>query len=155
MSFLSKLKSNAPHALGKQRNLTDVLIGKGELYAAAAGFGYIKGAYREKAMVKGLPVDLIAGLVATALAVGSEVYSHGRGMSTHLNAVADAGLMSYFNSIGTAYGAKQSGRQVYVLRAGAKAPVSIPGLDMVGALPQAVGGVYLSADEIAAFSAQR
>lgn len=156
MSFLAKVKHHVPH-VADRRGVAGYLVDKGERYAAAAGFGYLKGAYREKASVRGLPVDLLSGAALTLLAVGLEVWSGGRSaLAPHMNAVGDAGLMSYFGSLGAAYGVKTSGRKVYVLDKGAKPPASLPpGMTAVAGIPQAVGGAYLSPEEVAAFTSQR
>lgn len=128
-----------------------------EKYAAAYGFGFVKGYYRERASFRGVPADLLAGIAGVAGAAVLEVMSNGKSnIAPHLSAVGDAGIMSYLGSMGASMGAKKSGRQVYVLNSGAAKPAQIPaGMSAVGELPQAVGGAYLSADDIARFSAQR
>jgi hypothetical protein len=154
-NFMSKMQS-IPNALDR-KGLSGYVVDKGERYAAAAGFGFIKGYYRERAAIKGVPADLLAGAGLTLAAAALEMFGKGRsGLAPHLNAVGDAGMMSYLGSMGAAMGAKRSGRQVYVLNAGAAKPAALPaGMTAVGALPQAVSGAYLSADEIARFSASR
>ncbi len=155
-NFISKMQSSVPHAI-ERHGLKGYAIDKAERYAAAAGFGFVKGYYREQAAIKGVPADLLAGIGLTAGAALLEVFGKGHSkLAPHLNAVGDAGMMSYIGSMSAAFGAKKSGRQVYVLNAGAAKPAALPpGLTAVGALPQAVGGAYLSADEIARFSASR
>jgi hypothetical protein len=154
-NFMSKMQS-IPNALDR-KGLGGYAVDKAERYAAAAGFGFIKGYYREQAAIKGVPADLLAGILLTGGAAALEMFGKGRsGLAPHLNAVGDAGLMSYLGSMGAAMGAKKSGRQVYVLNAGAAKPAALPaGMTAVGHLPQAVSGAYLSADEIARFSASR
>jgi hypothetical protein len=157
MSLLAKLKHSTT-TVDRRSGVQGYIVDKGERYAGAAAFGFIKGYYREKAMIRGIPVDLLAGL---GLTLGSLVLNIGsRGMSglaPHLNAVGDAGVMSYLGSMGASWGAKKSGRTVYVLNPGAKVPVIPPGLTAVGALPQAVAGAgaFLTPDQIAHYSAQR
>jgi hypothetical protein len=147
------------HRTGKLGSgATGYLVDKGERYAGAAAFGFIKGYYREKAMVRGVPVDVLAGLGLTLGALLLNMTSRGMsGLAPHLNAVGDAGIMSYFGSMGASYGARKSGRTVYVLNPGAKVPAIPPGLTAVGALPQAVAGAgaFLSPEQIAHYSAQR
>jgi hypothetical protein len=155
-NFLAKVKSGIPH-IADRKGISGYLVDKGERYAAAAGFGYIKGAYREQAAYRGVPVDLLAGAGATLLSIVLEAVSGGRSsLSPHLNAVGDAGVMSYLGSMGAAYGAKASGRTIYVLDKGAKKPAALPaGLSAVG-LEQATGlGAYLTPEQILKHSAQR
>jgi hypothetical protein len=155
-NIINKVTSNVPHSI-ERRGFSGYAVDKAERYAAAAGFGFVKGYYRERAAVRGVPADLLAGAGLIGAAMVLEVFSKGRSaLAPHLNAVGDAGMMSYLGSMGAAMGAKKSGRQVYVLNAGAAKPAALPaGLTAVGALPQAVGGAFLSADQIARFSAAR
>jgi len=153
MAIVKKAQQVLGNALRREEGPMQVA----EKYAAAYGFGFLKGYYRERASFRGVPADLIAGIVGVAGSAVLEVMSNGRSkLAPHISAVGDAGMMSYLGSMGAAMGAKKSGRQVYVLNAGAAKPAALPaGLTAVGALPQAVGGAYLSADEIARFSASR
>lgn len=156
-NFLAKVKNGIPH-IADRKGVTGYVTDKVERYAAAAGFGYIKGAYREQAAYRGVPVDLLAGAAATLGAVVLEAIGSGRSsLAPHLNAVGDAGIMSYLGSMGAAYGAKSSGRTIYVLDKGAKKPSALPaGLSAVGAIPQADGlGAYLTPEQILKYSGQR
>lgn len=156
-SFITKVTHSAAMVPHRSSNFTNYLVDKGERYAGAAAFGFVKNYYREKAMVKGIPADLLAGGLLTLGAVAMEMFSHGRSKAAcHLNAIGDAGVMSFFNSMGAAYGTKMSGRKVYVLAPGAAAPAALPpGMTAVGAIPQAVGGAYLTAEEIARHAGSR
>src|SRR5579871_259834 len=155
MSFLAKLKYAAP-AVHHRYGLSGYLIGKGEKYAGAALFGYLKGYYREKTLVNGVPVDLLAGVALTAGSVLSQAMSGGRSKyACHMDSLGDAGLMSYFNSLGAVYGTKKSGRQVVVGPSTAKAPPGFNPTTVMGSLPQAVGGAFLTPDEVAAYSKKR
>jgi hypothetical protein len=153
MAIVKKAQQAIGHALNRSEGPMQVA----EKYAAAYAFGFVKGYYRERASYRGVPADLIAGIAGVAGAAVLEVMSSGRSnLAPHLSAIGDAGVMSYLGSMGASMGAKRSGRQVYVLNAGAARPGALPaGLTAVGELPQAVGGAYLSADDIARFSAQR
>lgn len=147
---LARIKSNTAHVT-EVRNWKGYGVDKAIRYGSAWGFGYVKGFYREKAMVRGVPVDAIAGVGSTILGllVGGKT-------GAYLNSLGDSGISSWLGSLGAAYGAKKSGRRVYVLDAGARPPANLPpGLTAVAGLPQAVGGVFLTPEEIAQFSAQR
>lgn len=146
-----------PHGAARSPSLKSYAIDKGERYGGALLFGFLKGYYREKAMIKGIPVDALAG---GALLIGGAVLamvSKGRsGLLPHMNALGDAGVSSWLNSIGAAWGAKKSGRQVYVLNKGATAPAALPaGMTAVGEIPQAAMGSVLSPADIANYTESR
>jgi hypothetical protein len=130
--------------------------------AYSGGFGYIKGRYREQASVMGVPADLLVGVLATAAGAVATISGGGQSSLGHqLDMLGDAGIMSFTNSIGAYYGAKASGRQVLVLNPGTSAPAALPagysqpGMSVLGDIPPAVGGAYLTAEEIAHYTAQR
>jgi hypothetical protein len=154
-NFLSKMKSAVPHISERKSSFMSLVVDKGERYGASLGFGFVKGYYREKAAFKGVPVDALVGGLALVGAVVAETMSSGRSnLAPHLNALGDAGLQSYLNSIGASLGAKKSGRKVYVLDAGAKAPAALPpGMTAVGASDGL--GAWLSPEEVSNYSAQR
>jgi hypothetical protein len=134
-------------------------VDKVERYAGAYAFGMAKGYYRDKAFVMGQPIDLVAGAALTVASALFNAYSGGRSqLSPHMERLGDAGLMSYFNSLGAGHGTAKSGRMVAVLPAGSSgsriAGLS-PGASILGTIPQASGGDYLTAEEIAAFSGSR
>ena len=163
MSFLARMKMGSQFMSGRHsRGVTGTLVNKGERYASSAAFGFIKGYYRERSLIGGvIPVDLLAGAVCTLASAGLEIWSQGQSnIAPHLGAIGDSGMTSYFNSLGAAWGAKMSKRTVYVLNEGAAAPAALAGMQtppasVLGELPQAVGGAYLSAEEIAHFASQR
>lgn len=153
MSLVSKGKAAVGHALHRHEGPAQVI----EKYGAAYAFGFVKGYYRERASYRGVPADLIAGLVGVGGSALLQAWSGGRsGLAPHLKAVGDAGIMSYLGSMGASLGAKQSGRQVYVLNAGAPRPANLPaGVTAVGHLPQAVSGQFLSQDEMRKYAHRR
>ena len=164
MSWMTKMKSHmkthVPQIDNRRGGLSGLVIDKGERYAAAAAFGAIKGYYRERAQFSiaghSIPVDAAAGVGLTLIASVLQVWSGGRSKAAcHLNAVGDAGVMSWLGSMGAAWGTQKAGRHVYVTDAGSNPKIPAGMKEIVGALPQAVGGTYLNADEIAAYSAQR
>lgn len=137
------------------RTLPAFLVDKGERIAASALFGFLKGYYREKVIYAGMPVDFWAGLGFTAAGAVASMASDGESkMAAHFERIGDAGLMSYANSMGAAYGSKQAGRTVQVLERGAALPAT-RSMAVVGELPAAVHGAYLTADEIARYASAR
>jgi hypothetical protein len=157
-NFGSAMSVRQGSSLHSGRSLAALAVDKGEKYAAAAAFGFLKGYYREKAMFLGQPVDLLAGLGLTVAGAVVNMYSEGRSnIAPHLERIGDAGMMSYFNSMGAAYGNKAAGRVVSVSPAGAMLPRgATPVLgelpSVIGEIPPAVAGAYLTADEIARFA---
>lgn len=137
------------------------LLHTAEVAAAAEGFGYLHGRYREEASIKGVPLNLVAGLGLKAVVLGAGLLSRGSempGWASHVDAVALAGLGSYMFADGVARGTKAAGRSIFILESGAARPKDMGGLkqtDVVGALPQAVGGAYLSADDLRAARRQK
>lgn len=131
-------------------------VDKAERYVAAGAFGYVKGKYREKSLIGGkVPVDLLAGGVLTLLAAGLNITSDGRSvLAKHAERVGDAGVMSFFNSLGASWGAHSAGYQVAVLPKTAALPAGSSPM-VLGNLPEAQGGAFLTAEEIAKFSAPK
>ncbi len=164
MSLLARVKYGPllPARVGGGMNgnrLTGLAIDKAERYAAAYGFGMAKGYYRDKAFVMGQPIDLVLGALLTAGGALFNAYSGGRSqLAPHMERIGDAGMMSYFNSLGAGHGTSKSGRMVAVLpagSAGSKIAGLSPGAHILGTIPPASGGDYLTAEEIAAFSGSR
>jgi hypothetical protein len=161
MSFLSKFKK-IPHNLPvgtAKHGVGGFLVDKGERYGAAYAFGWVKGHYRERAMVRGLPVDLVAGAGLLAGSVLLNLFSGGRShLADHAERFGDAGLMSYLNTMGTAKGASMAGRTVMALP-GAKAGAGLPGArqqQVVGMVPPvAPGASFLSASQVRSYANRR
>lgn len=146
LATAKKTLANPPHGTA-QRGFHGFVVDKGERFAAAYAFGAIKGYYRERAMFKGFGADLWVGGGALVASAVLTVLSGGRsGAAPHLERIGDAGVSSYLNSMGISWGAKKAGRTV-VLGLGHST--------VLGYIPPAVGGAYLSADEIAHFAAKR
>lgn len=163
MNFLQKIKT-APYFMLPNRagygvtghGALGFAVDKAERYAAAYGFGVAKGYYREKMLWRGLGADLWLGAGFT---LGSAVLlALSNGTSTiapHLDRLGDAGIMSYLNSMGAAWGNKKAGRTVQVLQGGRALPSLPTSSGVIGAIPQAMGGSYLTAEELAHFSEKR
>lgn len=154
---LAKFKNAVPAALvpRESANYTNLLVDKIERYGSAAGFGYIKGRYRERATVKGQPLELVAGGGALALALVDELFLKGK-FAPHLNRVADAGLSAYINTRMTALGMKHAGRKIFISQPGANPalPAGLQQVDVLGEL-DAMGGAYLSDSEVNRFANAR
>lgn len=138
------------------------LVNKGERYVGAAVFGAAKGLWREKAgfHVRGhfIPYDIAVGTGLTLIGAGLTVASQGRSrLASHLDAVGDAGVMSFIGSVAAAWGAKTAGREVYVLDKGAKPqiPAGLSKQTWLAGLPLAEGGACLTDEDIAAALSKR
>lgn len=132
----------------KGHNLYKEVVGVGVYAGAAYGFGYIQNRYRERATVKGVPVDLLAGVVLTGAAyfnVG------GSGVSPLLRDVGRAGVGAFFHTLGAGKGAEQSGVTRLLINKGdvARAKAALPSATVLGEIPRAPHGDYLSAAELA------
>ncbi len=134
------------------------VVDKGERYAGALAFGAAKGYYRERFVWKGYGGDLWLGASLTLGSALLQIFSGGRSqIAPHAERLGDAGVMSYLNSIGAAWGNKKAGRIVQVLEGGRPSPAlsSAAAAPVLGAIPPAMGGAVLTADEIARYSAPR
>ena len=130
-------------------------VDKAERYGAAFAYGYAKGYYREKFVWRNVGLDLWSGAALTLLSAGLQAASGGQSaLAQHAGRVGDSGVQSYLNSIGASWGAKKAGRQVVVMPAGSALPPGAPPA-VLGELPQATGGSFLTPEEISKFSAAK
>jgi len=155
VKFGSKVKNSIAHVAETKPGVGHFVIDKGERYLSAGAFGYIKGRYREKATVKGQPIDLVVGGGALGLALIDEMFFGGH-FAPHLNRISDSGLSSYINSRATYLGNKAAGRKLYVSEAGAnpQIPAGIKQVDVLGDM-DAMGGVFLSDAQVQQFAKAR
>lgn len=167
MSFLQKMKS-LPHTvavgsahLGPEnypapiynRGPLGFLINKGEKWGGSFFWGFAKGYWREKTVVRGIPLDLLVGGALTVLSAGLTIATRGKSrLAPHLDALGDSGVMSFWNSWGAAWGTKKSGRQVFILDEGKAPPSPLPpGLHreqaVLGEIPPIQGEHSVLSDE--------
>lgn len=162
MSFFKKVKSIPGHLPTgtADRGFMGFVVDKGERYGAAFAFGAAKGYYGERFLLKGHGLDMWLGAGLTLAAAGLSAFTNGRsGLAEHLERVGDAGMMSALGSLGASWGMNRSGRTVAVLTPG-KNGKGLPGKaavagDVLGAIPPAVAGAMLTADDIARFANRR
>lgn len=127
-------------------------VDKGERIGAAFLYGAAKGYYRDSFVWKGYGLDLWTGAAATLASAFLTAYTGGRSrLAPHLNRIGDAGVMSYFNSMGAAWGGKKAGRQVVVSQAAL--PGQTPVLGVIQ--PGVDGAAFLSPEEFAQYSNPR
>jgi hypothetical protein len=139
--------------LHKGHGLTSHVVETLEYAGASYGFGYLQNRYREKASVMGVPADLLAGVVLKTVVLGSELMGKGvsGGFATLLSNVGNAGIGAYFHTLGAGHGAQKSGvkRLLISEKDVEKAKAALPGATILGDLPKAPKGDFLSAAELA------
>lgn len=136
MGYLDKLDPSGFGVLPK-------VVESVEYGAASYGFGYLQSRYRSSVM--GVPVELLAGVAGKALVlVGGEMMGLLPAVMPHVDVVANAGIGAYFHTLGVGHGAKAAA----ALPAG-KAPTKALGTTVLGAIPKAPHGDFLSASELA------
>lgn len=151
-SVLSKMKSAKHVHIHSGPGLGAEIVGTGVYVAASEIFGYVHGRYRDKAEVMGVPANLLVGVLGKLSAIA--LYAQGgklRNKAHYLNNIANAGIGSYVFADGVARGTRAAGRKIYVLESGGTPPSLGRGLtqtDVVGEIPQAMGGAYLSREEL-------
>ncbi len=139
------------------------VVDKIERWGGTFGFGMVKGYYGKRALINGMiPIDLAVGGVLSALSLGIMIKSGGspsgmsRSVALHASRIGDAGMQSFLDSMGARFGASLAKKQLGRGPAGAlpggweEAVAGEP--QVVGALPEATGGAYLTPEEIARFS---
>lgn len=159
MSFLKKVArvhQHLPHGTAPGNKLMSVLVDKGERYGASFAFGAIKGYYRERAMVHGVPVDALAGAGGLVLSAVLQAMSNGNSkLAKHVERVADAGMQSYINSVATSWGTQKAGRSVMVLPGGHAGATKVKGLTALGLVPPQVSGAWLDANDMINYAKRR
>lgn len=155
MSVLSRLK-RAHHHLPrggayhhmKHGPLAAFAIDKGTRYGGAFLVGAAKGYYGDRFIWKGHGLDMWGGGAALGLSIASRMFGYHHA-AEHLERVADVGVMSALGSLGAHWGLGKAGKVAHTLPAG-----SIRGT-LVGAIAPAVGGKYLSPDDIVNYGRAR
>lgn len=134
MNYLSKVKLSKLKSPGVVEKAVEAV----EYGAASYGFGYLQSRYRSQ--VLGVPVELAAGVLGKAVVlVGGEVMGLLPGPMKHVDVVANAAIGCYFHTLGVGHGAKAS----------AGALPGKKGTTVLGAIPKAPHGDFLSARELA------
>jgi hypothetical protein len=120
---------------------------------ASYGFGYVENRYRDKASVMGVPVSAVAG---GALVLGSLVASVSGGSKLkrvvpYAYDVGLAGLGAYLHTLGAGHGAQHSGvsRIMVDQKDVAKVKAVVPKSTLLGEIPAAPHGDYLSSKDLA------
>ncbi len=130
------------------------VVEKGERYGTSLALGMAKGYYGERFTFKGHGYDLWGGAALTVLSTMLTIFSRGRSEAgLHLGRVGDAGMQSWLNSMGAAYGMQHAGRSVAVLAPGNAQP-KIAG-DSIGMIPPVTAGAWLDKNDFAKYASPR
>src|SRR6266702_270088 len=135
-------------------NLLHQVVPTAEKMGAIAAFGYVTNKYREKVTFYGGHGDLLAGFVLKAAAVAGAVMGKGGNLLPHLNNVGDAGLMAWAHAIGSGWGAQSSGVKRLLIKESdlKKAKAALPDATVLGEIPKAPHGRFMSAAELASLA---
>lgn len=151
--YLEKVYHKVGGRAGSKGSKVFHALGSAAVYGGASyGFGYLQNRYREKASVMGVPADLLAGVGLSALSLGCDVMGKSGALSALSRDVGHAGLGAYFHTLGAGHGAKASGVTRLLLKNPAqlaKARQAVPDAEVLGAIPAAPHGDFLSPAELA------
>jgi hypothetical protein len=152
---LKRVVKELPHGTAPA-NFKGVLVDKGERYAAAFAFGAAKGYYGDRWSFKGYSADIVIGgglLVASAF---SKAFGVGTKLASHAERIGDAGIMSALTSIGAKWGLEKAGASVHLSHPkSAAAPLPAKPAQVVGHIPAAMGGNFLTPEQIAHYASRR
>lgn len=143
VSSLKSIPHHLPTGLEHGHGFKPFLYDKVERTAMGAALGAVKGYYYDRAVFKGIGIE---AWIAALGYLGSAFL----GGSDHLERAGDTGLTAYAYSIGASWGADRANRGISSTR-------SLPGgkKQVVGTIPPRASGAFLTADEMAHYSAPR
>lgn len=120
----ARMASATKRAREKTGEVMEQAISAVETAGVGFGFGFLEGQLDrpEDFELAGVPYPLLAGLVGHGLAF----FGVGRGMETHLHALANGALTTHLNGLG-----RKMGQEYKARRAGG----AVRGVDVSGALP--------------------
>lgn len=130
-----------------------------EYFGASYAFGYVQNKYREKASVAGIPADLVVGGLSKAVAIGMDLWGSTKmatGMAPFANVIGNAGIAAFGHTLGAGAGAKASGvRRLLISESDvAKAKAALPNATILGEIPKAPHGDFLSSRDLASMAAR-
>lgn len=144
MKYLDRL-----HGSGKSHKVVSAI----EYGAASYGFGYLMSRYRERASVYGVQADLLAGVLLKGVSLFGGRYVRG-GVGTLVDNVSNAGIGAFFHTLGAGHGGEHAGvtRLVLDKKDVPRAKAALPNATVLGDIPRAPHGDFLSASELAALA---
>ncbi len=153
---VKKIPQHLPHGISSKHGLKGFAWDKGQRAAMALGLGALKGHYREQLVWKGVGVEAIVGVAGW---LGSALF----GGVPVLERAGDTGMTAYLYAVGASWAADRAGYGVQATQApkalpagaGAQRRVAQGQQQVVGTIPPRSGGAFLTADEIANYSAPR
>ncbi len=143
MSYLDRLNPT-------KHTVTGHIAGAALYGGASFGLGYVKNRWRERAHVFGVPVDLLTAILFKGAAVASVLTGKGASYAPLADAFGNAGVSSFFHTLGAAYGAQHSGLRRMLIPANEveRAKRSFPNATVLGEIEKAPPGDYLSAGDL-------
>ncbi len=128
-----------------------------EYGAASYAFGYVQSRYRDKARILGVPVDLAVGVAAKSAVLVGEILGKTVPGASHMDVIGNAGIGAYFHTLGAGHGASAAGiKRVLVSEKDLpKVKALLPDATVLGAIPKAPQGDFLSPAELAALAQRR
>lgn len=141
----------------RKGGLVSNVVETAEYGAASFVYGYTQAKYGKKAYVKGIPVDVLSGVALKVVAFGMDAFGGsmmGR-IAPHLNVLGNAGVGAFFHTYGVGKGIASSGVTRMLLPSGTdlkKVQAVAPGSTIMGAIPQAPKGDFLSTAELASMA---
>lgn len=123
------------------------VINKGERVGTALALGFAKGAWREKTLWGGRPMEMWLGLGLTGAAAALKIQSMGTSrLAPHIEAIGDTALVGWLQGVGVNWGTDYA--------ASKGAPKPIPAHKVAGDLP-VEGTKFLTPDQVAHWTAPR
>ena len=138
----------------KKHPVSGALTGMALYGAASYGFGYAKTRWHNKAQVMGVPVDILAGVVLKGAALAGMFMGKAEGLVPHLDTLGNAGIGAFLHTYGAAHGAAASGMRRLLIPASdvQKAKAALPNATVLGEIPKAPPGDFLSTAELQAMA---
>lgn len=139
---------------GKLGVVSRNIVEAGAYGAASYGYGFIQNKYREKASVKGIPADAIAGTGFKIISIAMQCMGKDGVVASGVDILGNAGIGAFCHTLGAGHGAKSSGvvRLLINERDKAKALAAIPGATVLAGTGQAPTGAFLSQDKLRAMA---
>lgn len=126
-----------------------------EYFAASYGYGYVQNRFRERAAVGPIPLDLLAGGVFKAAAIGCGIWcKKGSALAKstpYTNVMGNAGIAAFGHTLGAGAGAKASGvTRLLLANHSDLAAVKkvLPNSTILGEIPKAPHGDFLTPSEL-------
>jgi len=118
------------------------------------GLGFAQNKWKDKAKVGRVPADMALGLGGTGLGLLATLFGVGRGVQPWLWEGGRIGLAAFGHALGAGHGGQSAGQARVLMpkKDVAKALAAVPGAVVVGAIPPAPTGDWLSVQDLRSLS---